>query len=64
MREPTDDDRDQDRRDRAEAWTEARRRFEDGDGTITVPVEWSFHTNETAVLRRAILTFAAGETFG
>ena len=32
MREPTDDDRDQDRRDRAEAWTEARRRFEDGDG--------------------------------
>lgn len=26
--------------------------------TITVPVDWSFHTNETAVLRRAVLSGA------
>lgn len=30
-------------------------RFTRGDETITVPVNWSFHTNETAVLRRAVL---------
>jgi DNA-binding transcriptional LysR family regulator len=28
------------------------------DETITVPVNWSFHTNETAVLRRAVLSGA------
>jgi len=26
-----------------------------GDEAVTVPVDWSFHTNETAVLRRAVL---------
>ena len=26
--------------------------------TLTVPVNWSFHTNETAVLRRAVLSGA------
>lgn len=30
-------------------------RFTRGDETIAVPVHWSFHTNETAVLRRAVL---------
>jgi DNA-binding transcriptional LysR family regulator len=30
-------------------------RFSRGGETITVPVDWSFHTNETAVLRRAVL---------
>jgi DNA-binding transcriptional LysR family regulator len=30
-------------------------RFTRADETITVPVDWSFHTNETAVLRRAVL---------
>jgi len=30
-------------------------RFTRGDETITVPVDWSFHTNETAVLRRAVM---------
>lgn len=30
-------------------------RFTRGGETITVPVDWSFHTNETAVLRRAVL---------
>ncbi len=29
-----------------------------GDQTIEVPVNWSFHTNETAVLRRAVLSGA------
>lgn len=29
-----------------------------GDETIEVPVNWSFHTNETAVLRRAVLSGA------
>lgn len=29
----------------------------DGE-TLTVPVDWSFHTNETAVLRRAVLSGA------
>jgi len=33
-------------------------RFTRGDETITVPVNWSFHTNETAVLRRAVLSGA------
>ncbi len=33
-------------------------RFVTGDETLTVPVEWSFHTNETGVLRRAILSAA------
>ena len=33
-------------------------RFTRGDETITVPVDWSFHTNETAVLRRAVLSGA------
>lgn len=30
-------------------------RFTRSGETITVPVDWSFHTNETAVLRRAVL---------
>lgn len=30
-------------------------RFTRGGETITVPVDWSLHTNETAVLRRAML---------
>src|SRR3989344_2674994 len=30
-------------------------RFTRGDGVVTVPVSWGFHTNETAVLRRAVL---------
>ena len=30
-------------------------RFTRGDDVITVPVDWTFHTNETAVLRRAVL---------
>jgi len=30
-------------------------RFARGDETLTVPVAWSFHTNETAVLRRAVI---------
>ena len=30
-------------------------RFTRGGETISVPVDWSFHTNETAVLRRAVL---------
>jgi len=33
-------------------------RFTRGDELIAVPVRWSFHTNETAVLRRAVLTGA------
>jgi len=33
-------------------------RFTHGDETLTVPVNWSFHTNETAVLRRAVLSGA------
>lgn len=33
--------------------------FTRGGETITVPVDWSFHTNETAVLRRAVL-YGAG----
>jgi DNA-binding transcriptional LysR family regulator len=33
-------------------------RFTRGGETITVPVHWSFHTNETAVLRRAVLSGA------
>ena len=33
-------------------------RFARGDETVTVPVDWSFHTNETAVLRRAVLSGA------
>lgn len=33
-------------------------RFTRGGETITVPVDWSFHTNETAVLRRAVLSGA------
>ena len=33
-------------------------RFVRGQETIDVPVQWSFHTNETAVLRRAVLTGA------
>jgi DNA-binding transcriptional LysR family regulator len=33
-------------------------RFSRGGETITVPVDWSFHTNETAVLRRAVLSGA------
>ncbi len=32
--------------------------FSHGDETLTVPVNWSFHTNETAVLRRAVLSGA------
>ena len=30
-------------------------RFTRGSETVTVPVDWTFHTNETAVLRRAVL---------
>jgi DNA-binding transcriptional LysR family regulator len=30
-------------------------RFTRGKDTISVPVNWSFHTNETSVLRRAVL---------
>jgi DNA-binding transcriptional LysR family regulator len=30
-------------------------RFTRGRKVVTVPVDWSFHTNETAVLRRAVL---------
>lgn len=30
-------------------------RFTRGDETVTVPVDWTFHTNETAVLRRAVV---------
>jgi DNA-binding transcriptional LysR family regulator len=30
----------------------------EGEETVTVPVNWSFHTNETAVLRRAVLSGA------
>ena len=30
-------------------------RFTRGSETISVPVDWSFHANETAVLRRAVL---------
>lgn len=33
-------------------------RFTHDGATITVPVDWSFHTNETAVLRRAVLSGA------
>jgi len=33
-------------------------RFTRGRKSITVPVDWSFHTNETAVLRRAVLSGA------
>ena len=33
-------------------------RFTRGGQTLTVPVDWSFHTNETAVLRRAVLSGA------
>ncbi|WP_018609984.1 LysR family transcriptional regulator [Uliginosibacterium gangwonense] len=33
-------------------------RFTRGQETIEVPVNWSFHTNETAVLRRAVLSGA------
>ena len=33
-------------------------RFTRSGETITVPVDWSFHTNETAVLRRAVLSGA------
>ncbi|UXH80161.1 LysR family transcriptional regulator [Roseateles amylovorans] len=33
-------------------------RFTRGDETVEVPVSWSFHTNETAVLRRAVLSGA------
>lgn len=33
-------------------------RFSHGDQTVEVPVEWTFHTNETAVLRRAVLSGA------
>lgn len=33
-------------------------RFVRGDEVIEVPVRWSFHTNETAVLRRAVLSGA------
>lgn len=33
----------------------AQYRFTHPDGPVTVPVDWSFHTNETAVLRRAVL---------
>ncbi|PHM20919.1 MAG: LysR family transcriptional regulator [Curvibacter sp. PD_MW3] len=33
-------------------------RFTRGGETITVPVDWNFHTNETAVLRRAVLSGA------
>lgn len=29
-----------------------------GDAVVTVPVAWAFHTNETAVLRRAVLSGA------
>lgn len=35
-----------------------RYRLRRGDETIEVPVNWSFHTNETAVLRRAVLSDA------
>lgn len=33
-------------------------RFTQGGEALTVPVDWSFHTNETAVLRRAVLSGA------
>lgn len=33
-------------------------RFTRGRETIEVPVRWSFHTNETAILRRAMLSGA------
>lgn len=33
-------------------------RFVRGEALIDVPVQWSFHTNETAVLRRAVLAGA------
>ena len=33
-------------------------RFTRGSETLTVPVDWSFHTNETAVLRRAVISGA------
>lgn len=33
-------------------------RFQHGSELITVPVNWSLHTNETAVLRRAVLSGA------
>lgn len=33
-------------------------RFTRGGETLIVPVDWSFHTNETAVLRRAVLSGA------
>lgn len=33
-------------------------RFVRGQETIAVPVSWNFHTNETAVLRRAVLSGA------
>lgn len=33
-------------------------RFTRGDEVIEVPVSWNFHTNETAVLRRAVLSGA------
>jgi len=33
-------------------------RFTRGEETVSVPVSWSFHTNETAVLRRAVLSGA------
>lgn len=33
-------------------------RFTRGGETLTVPVDWGFHTNETAVLRRAVLSGA------
>lgn len=33
-------------------------RFSLGDRMVEVPVEWTFHTNETAVLKRAVLSGA------
>lgn len=33
-------------------------RFTHHDNVITVPVDWSFHTNETAILRQAVLSGA------
>lgn len=33
-------------------------RFTQGGRTVDVPVNWSFHTNETAVLKRAVLSGA------
>lgn len=33
-------------------------RFTQNGETLTVPVDWSFHTNETAILRRAVLSGA------